>query len=425
MTEIAVVITDGVNELDRFHTLLRPDISIPYYIEKLTGINDQLVADAPRFEDIAEELLSMYEDAIFVAHNVGFDYAFVKAAFEHVGIRFTPQRLCTVRIARKLYPGLGSYSLGNLCKHFGIENSQAQRALSDTLATVKLFQTCLADDTSGSIKKMLGANAAEQWLPPGLPPEVFHMLPESPGVYYLENAAGEFLYIGMSGNVKKRVRQHFGGKMQSERRQQFLREVINISVTLTGSEAIAALLEDAEIRKFKPLYNKAQKTTSKHFTIEAYEDRLGHTRFTVVQTRSISSRRRFSSASAAREWLLKKANALDLPLDLCGIQSPMPLPDPHELEDRVQALLSELCHDEGFAIVSGPGRDRNERSFIAIRSGQLLGYGYLESHERIATVEDLELRLNALPSSEVTPSILNKTIEKEGFKLVLLNHPMS
>ena len=425
ITEIAVVVTDGYRELDRFHTLLQPDVSIPYYIEKLTGINDDMLVGAPAFADVADELLSIYEDAVFVAHNVGFDYAFVKAAFEHVGIRFNPQRLCTVRIARKLYPGLPSYSLGNLCRHFGIENAQAHRALSDTLATVDLFHTSIANDTGGAIEKMLGSHAAEQWLPPGLPPENFHILPESPGVYYLENASGEFLYIGMSSNVKKRIRQHFGGKMQSVRRQQFLKEVVNIRVTLTGTEAIAALLEDAEIRKHKPHYNKAQKATVKHYSVEAYEDRSGYTRFTVVQLRYGSSARLFSSIPSAREWLLRRANELEIPLDLCGIQSNRPLPEPVELSDRVKALLSELRPEEGLKIVSGAGRDRNEQSFIAIRSGQLLGYGYLETHERLATVEDLEMRLNALPSSEVTPSILKKTIEKEGNRMIYLNDLLS
>jgi DNA polymerase-3 subunit epsilon len=421
ITEIAVVVTDGYRELDRFHTLLQPNVSIPYYIEKLTGINDDMLVGAPSFADVADELLSIFEDAVFVAHNVGFDYAFVKAAFEHVGIRFNPQRLCTVRIARKLYPGLPSYSLGNLCRHFGVENAQAHRALSDTLATVDLFHTSLANDTGGAIEKMLGSHAAEQWLPPGLPPEKFHMLPESPGVYYLENASGEFLYIGMSGNVKKRIRQHFGGKMQSARRQQFLKEVVNIRVTLTGTEAIAALLEDAEIRKFKPQYNKAQKATVKHYSVEAYEDRSGYTRFTVIQLRNGSSARLFSSIPSAREWLLRRANELEIPLDLCGIQSNRSLPEPAELKERVKTLLNDLQPEAGLKIVSGAGRDRNEQSFIAIRSGQLLGYGYLETHEHLATVEDLEMRLNALPSSEVTPSILNKTIEKEWNRVIHFN----
>lgn len=420
ITEIAVVITDGVNELDRFHTLLRPDVSIPYYIEKLTGINDEMVADAPRFDDIAEELLSMYEDAVFVAHNVGFDYAFVKAAFEHCGQSFNPQRLCTVRLARKLFPGLPSYSLGNLCRHFGIENTQAHRALSDTLATVELFHNAVQHDTTGVIASMLGKKAVEQWLPPKLDPKVFHLLPEAPGVYYLENSAGEYLYIGMSANIKKRIRQHFGGKMASERRQSFIKEVAHISYTRTGTEAIAALLEDAEIRAHKPPYNKAQKATAKQFTIETYVDRGGHTRFTIVPVRTPSGRV-FHSIGAAREWLLRAIHVHGLPIDLCGIQSGHPLPPPEALQVGIQAVCDELQPEGGLRIVTGQGRDRNERSFIAIQSGRLLGYGYLEAFEHLTSREDLEARLQPVSTSEMTPSILNKIIEKEGNSAILLN----
>lgn len=418
ITEIAVVVTDGFRELDRFHTLLQPDQSVPHYIEQLTGITDAMLADAPRFEDIAEKLFGMYEGAVFVAHNVGFDYAFVKAAFEAVGLRFNVQRLCTVRIARKVYPGLPGYSLSKLCSHFGIQNTQAHRALSDTLATVEVFRKCMVDDRSVFIETMLKRSATEQWLPPALPSETFDRLPEAPGVYYFEDMRGEYLYIGMSGNVKKRVRQHFGGKMQSARRQSFLKEIVNIEVTLTGSEAIAALIEDAEIRKYRPKFNKAQKTTVKSHVVTCYEDRSGYTRFTVVPARGHTNARIFSSQSAARECLLRLAGEHGVPFDLCGIQTGRELPPAGELKAAVQQLLTRFQPDPGVQVIPGKGRTRNERSFVALQGGQLLGYGYLEQHESLSTIAELEDRLCRIPSSELTGSILSHLSEKETSNII-------
>ena len=139
ITEIAIVLSDGQKEIDRFETLLQPDHPIPYHITTLTGIDNDMVADAPRFEEVADEIESFLAQGVFVAHNVGFDYSFIKKQFEAIGRKWNPTRLCTVRLTRKLVPGLHSYSLGNLCRHFGILNNTAHRAMSDTLATVELL----------------------------------------------------------------------------------------------------------------------------------------------------------------------------------------------------------------------------------------------------------------------------------------------
>ncbi|HSI91826.1 MAG TPA: 3'-5' exonuclease, partial [Adhaeribacter sp.] len=120
ITEIAIFIHDGHQITDKFHTLVNPQRPIPYFISNLTGITDEMVRDAPKFHEVAKEIVQFTEGKIFVAHNVRFDYSFVKKEFADLGYTYQRKTLCTVRLSRSLIPGLPSYSLGKLCKSIDI-----------------------------------------------------------------------------------------------------------------------------------------------------------------------------------------------------------------------------------------------------------------------------------------------------------------
>lgn len=146
ITEICIVrMQDGV-ETSRFVSLVNPEQYIPPFITNLTGIDDIMVKDAPLFEDIAQEVLDITEDAIFVAHNVNFDFNVIRSEFKRLRINFTRKKLCTVRLSRKLIPNMFSYSLGNLCSSINIPLNNRHRAEGDTDATVILFSRILALD---------------------------------------------------------------------------------------------------------------------------------------------------------------------------------------------------------------------------------------------------------------------------------------
>jgi DNA polymerase-3 subunit epsilon len=144
ITEIAIVLHDGTQVLDTFSSLVNPERSIPWNITQITGITDEMVAQAPKFYEIAKTIVELTEDAIFVAHNVSFDYSFVKEEFARLGYPYARKQLCTVRLSRQVFPGLPSYSLSNLKKHFNIYAEKSHRALDDTLATVELFERILS-----------------------------------------------------------------------------------------------------------------------------------------------------------------------------------------------------------------------------------------------------------------------------------------
>ena len=121
ITEIAIFLFDGKKIIDEYCTLINPEQPIPFHIQALTGITDEMVKDAPKFEDIAEDIYHLLNSRVFVAHNVHFDYSFVQSSLKNAGYNWNASRLCTVRLSKKVFPNLPSYSLGKLCRSVGIE----------------------------------------------------------------------------------------------------------------------------------------------------------------------------------------------------------------------------------------------------------------------------------------------------------------
>jgi DNA polymerase-3 subunit epsilon len=143
ITELAVYQHNGKKVTKIYSTLINPGIDIPYYITKLTGIDNEMVKNAPKFYEVAKDIIDLTSGRVFVAHNVKFDYAFIKEEFNRLGYHFNRKTLCTVQLAKKLLPGHNSYSLGKLCSDLGIEINGRHRASGDALATVKLFEILL------------------------------------------------------------------------------------------------------------------------------------------------------------------------------------------------------------------------------------------------------------------------------------------
>src|SRR5690606_37439265 len=149
-----------------------------------------MVQQAPLFENVAEKIYSLLHDKVFIAHNVNFDYSFIRHHLAACGYQLQTKKLCTVRLSRKILPGLPSYSLGNLCHSLGIPNNDRHRAGGDTAATVRLFQLLLENDREQFITKSLYRNSKESVLPPNVKKEDFDNLPYTSGVYYFHNEKG-------------------------------------------------------------------------------------------------------------------------------------------------------------------------------------------------------------------------------------------
>ena len=411
MTEIAIVITDGENILDEFQSLVDPGMHIPSFITNLTGITNQMVEDAPQFQYIAPKVADMLKDKVFVAHNVNFDYSFVKKELEEAGYTMPTKKMCTVRYSRKIVPGQNSYSLGNICAHFGIKNLDAHRAMSDTKATVQLLHELFRLDYNEFWKTYL-TNGKEVNLPSGLDLETFTNLPEEPGVYYLKNANGEILYIGKAVKIRTRVGQHFSGKKTSAKSAGFHKEVCAVDYFLTGSELLALLHEDSEIRKHWPPYNKSQKHPPTKYNLSYYKDQNNNWRVGIIKGKfSGQSLLTAYSLLGAREGLFEIVKNNLLSPDLCQVSVPVNNHITEEEHNSNFEILLENHQDYPLNfVIWETGRKPNEEAFILIKEGQFHGFGFIQSGQKTTDYSILKQKLELANPSGITAKYVNNYI---------------
>lgn len=283
--EISIVITDGNEVIDSFESLVNPNQEVPRYIQKLTGIDNGMVRSAVQFEDIAEKVHSMLSDKVFVAHNVNFDYSFVKSHLEYCGYPLQTKKLCTIRLARQIFPGHPSYSLGNLCYSLGISIKNQHRAGGDATSTTALLHMLIVNDSKSIIANSLKRGTGEQSLPPNVKRQDLERLPSQPGVYYFHDHKGAVVYVGKAKDIRKRVNSHFANNGDGRQRQNFLRHVHSIKFQTTATELMAAILESTEIKKLWPRFNNSQKNQEDLFGIFMYEDQNGYMRLAIEKKR--------------------------------------------------------------------------------------------------------------------------------------------
>ncbi|MNK72967.1 hypothetical protein D3C87_924540 [compost metagenome] len=434
ITEIAIIIHDGKNVLDRYETLVNPQQDIPPSIFGLTGINNEMVANAPIFDDISEKVLEMLTDRIFVAHNVNFDYSFVHHQLEQAGFKWSAKKLCTVRAARKIKPGLGSYSLGNLCNSLNISLENRHRAGGDADATALLFSLLMEWDDAGEIEKMIKKTAQDQRLPPNLPPDDFNNLPEKPGVYYFYNQQKKVIYVGKAINVKKRVASHFSGNNINPQRQHFLRDIHGISFEICATELMALLLECTEIKKLWPTYNRALKRFEAKFGIYHYEARNGYKYLAIGKVSKFQvCIHEFSSLHEGINLLRNLAERFEIDHRFCkysksedgeffynkNVQS---LPDAIMHNAQVDNAIDYLLNNRpSFAIID-KGKSKEERSCIWIENGHFYGMGYLPSDVSIHEPSEVKNYVTPYKSNQYIEQLIFSYAEKHPRKVFFKKH---
>ncbi len=282
ITEIGIVILENNEIVKKYSTLINPERSIPEFITRLTGITNAMVEEAPKFYEVAKEVVEMTDSAIFVAHNVRFDYQFLQHEFKQLGYTFSKRKLCTVRLSRQTFPGLDGYSLGKLIKYFDIQVDSRHRALDDAYAAaIVLSKSLEKGKTKKSIQKMISEGIKLTRLPKHIEPKDILTLPEDCGVYYFKDTTGHIVYIGKSTNIQKRAKQHFS--KESRKANRMFREVAEIDYVLTGSELHSLLLESSEIKKHLPPINVAQKQSKYPFQILSYQNSNDYRRFEICK----------------------------------------------------------------------------------------------------------------------------------------------
>jgi DNA polymerase-3 subunit epsilon len=424
ITEVAIYHHDGISITNNFRLLLNPGRSIPYFITGLTGIHDEMVKDAPTFADVADEIFSWLDGRVFVAHNAHFDFSFLKKEFEDVGVVWNSKKLCTVRLSRKIIPGLRSYSLGRLAESLGIHITDRHRAGGDAEATAKIFDVLLKRDTEGTIAKALKKNNGETILPPNLPRSEFDKLPAKAGVYYFHDGKGKVIYVGKAINIKKRIAGHFTGDAREWNRSNIRNEIHQITYELTGTELIALIHEAQEIQRLWPKYNLAQKQKVEEWGVYDYEDRNGYIRFSITpRTRGSIPIISFTSKGDAWNFMWTKLREHELCSKLCGLQKTseacfehqsgachgacVQKEEPTSYNQRVQNAIESISAEEQSLAILGRGRNAEERSLVVIEKGVFVGHGYLEKSEQLSSLADARHYIKPAKENRVAQNIIN------------------
>ena len=440
ITEISIFKYDGEKVVDEFTSLVNPEALIPDYITALTGIDNAMVANAPTFAEIADDILSITENTLFVAHNVNFDYNVIRNEFKAIHINFTRRKLCTVRLSRTLFPGFRSYSLGKLCNSLNIDLVDRHRARGDAEATVTLFEKLLAHENSESaFTNFLKKSSKEATLPPHLSSELFNSIPNAPGIYYFKNKKGKIIYVGKAVNLKKRVLGHFYDKKEKE--LNLCRETADIDFELSGSDLIAKLMEDAAIKHHFPIYNRAAKRVPKPYAIFSFEDRQGiqHLAFNTLKT-TPNPLQIFHSIRDCRLYLEQICEQFELCPKYCHLQESVWTCSHFKLtnckgvckeeesiidyNERVILAIDYIVNSNQNVILKEKGRTINEEAFIMIRNGSYCGYGFVNTSEQIINSDDLDAFLIPQKETSEVMGILRKVLIQQGDYIQIETNPI-
>ena len=440
ITEIGIVIFDGEKVTETYETLLDPECYIPAGIVELTGITQEMVAGQPKFYEVAKRIVELTENRIFVAHNAKFDYGFLREEFGRLGYTFSRRKLCTVRLARKCFPGLKSYSLGNLIKHFGIEVDARHRALADAQATTELLERCLAgEECAEEATRLINHGIKETRLPKQIKLEQILELPEETGVYYFHDANGDVVYVGKSTNIRKRIAQHFND--HTTKGSRIAEKVADISFEITGSELVALLLESEEIKRLQPRINRAQRGNHFSHAIHSYLNERGFRCFDVVRNTAqarkeldiISEypsitrakgrlnfvRKHLELCSAFTNIYPSKSACFHFHLKQCrGGCAGQEDPDVYNLRAEEARLHLRSVFDDDFLLFD-TGRTHDEASVILVSEGKYQGFGFIDKEQS----HDIHTAIDSVKRSVTFPDtarIIQRYVSEKGGKMVNL-----
>ncbi|WP_046757197.1 exonuclease domain-containing protein [Kordia jejudonensis] len=435
ITEIAIYKFDGHEIVDQFISLVNPERDIQPFVVNLTGINSKMLRDAPKFYEIAKRVVEITQDCIIVAHNAMFDYRILQLEFKRLGFPFNRKSLCTVELSKKLIPEMESYKLGKLVRALGIPMSDRHRASGDALATVKLFKVLLDKDVEKNIiqqavKTEIRKKVATRLL------DIVENLPSATGVYYMHNVKGDIIYIGKSKNIKKRVNQHFTGTNNKSKKIQ--KQVATVTFERTGSELIALLKESEEIKRKKPMYNRAQRKTVFQYAMASYKDANGYIGLRIEKAdgrkKHITT---FTNMSQAKHVMFKltaefrlcqKINELDPSKTQCF---------PYTIKEcngaciqeeavesynkRVQEAIEKYSYQNKNMLIIDKGRVHDERSAILIENGIYKGFGFYSLNYQVTNTEVLKSIITPMENNRDVQHIIQSHLRKKNrFKIILL-----
>ncbi len=435
ITEIAIYKFDGHSIVDQFISLVNPEKPIQEFVVKLTGINNKMLRNAPKFYEVAKRIVEITEDAIIVAHNAQFDYRILRTEFKRLGFGFKRETLCTVELSKQLIPNQPSYSLGKLTRSLGIPVSDRHRANGDAMATVKLFKMLLNKDLdkyiiANNVKKAV----AEKRLNPNHK-AIIEALPAVTGVYYIHDAEGKIIYIGKSKNIKHRINQHLTDKSTKSKKIQL--QVASVTYEKTGSELIALLKESEEIKRNKPLHNRALRRNIFTHALFSYQDDNDYTILSIdIANGKKQPITTFTNRQSAKSFMFKVVEEYNLCQKLTGLYPSnsscfnysikecygacITEEAPESYNKRVNKLIDKYSYENKDMIIIDKGRDIDERSVIYIQSGVFKGLGFFDLNYQITNIEVLESIITPMENNRDTQHIIQSYLRRNK-RLKIIN----
>ncbi|MGS2725917.1 exonuclease domain-containing protein [Psychroserpens sp. BH13MA-6] len=426
ITEIAIYKFDGHQVVDKFISLINPEREIQPFVVNLTGINSNMLKNAPKFYEVAKRIVEITEDCIIVAHNAQFDYRILRTEFKRLGFGFKRKTLCTVELSKQLIPDQPSYSLGKLTRALGIPVSDRHRANGDAMATVKLFKMLLSKDLEKQIIKNNVKTETVKRLNE-THKTIIDKLPSITGVYYIHDENGDIIYIGKSKNIKHRINQHFTNNSTKSKKLQLLAK--SVTYEATGSELVALLKESEEIKRNKPLYNRALRRTIFTHALYSFIDDNGYINLKIDKTNSeLRPITTFSNIQSAKSFMFRVVETYELCQKLTGLYPTKSncfnytiknchgaciLEEPPEsYNKRVEALIAKNSYDNKNMIIVDQGRDIDERSVIYIENGVFKGLGFVDLNHQITNIDVLQSVITPMQNNRDTQHIIQSYLRR-------------
>ena len=426
ITEIAIYRFDGRKIVDQFFSLVNPERDIQSFVVNLTGINNEMLQNAPKFHEVAKRIIEITKGCTIVAHNAQFDNRILTTEFDRLGYSFDKNFLCTVELSKKLIPNLASYSLGKLMRSLGIPISDRHRAQGDAKATLMLFKILLEKDTSKKIIQETVKKDPKRQLEPKLI-DIIESTPSIIGVYYIHKKNGSIIYIGKSKNIKKRLLQHFTNDNRKSKKIQL--EVDSVTYEETGNDLIAQLKESEEIKQNKPIFNHALKRTLYEYQLSSFKDTNGYINLKIEKAdernKAVIT---FSNYQQAKLFLFKiteefrlcqKLNGIHKTTSSCFLYSIKQCngaciedESPKVYNKRLLDFIEKNSYKNQSILIIDRGRDIDERSVIFIEDGIYKGYGFYNLNYQINNPEVLKSIITPMPDNRDAQHILQVYLRK-------------
>ncbi|MFT5102811.1 MAG: DNA polymerase-3 subunit epsilon [Candidatus Latescibacterota bacterium] len=426
ITEIAIYKFDGHQVVDQFCSLVNPERSIQPFVVNLTGINSAMLTNAPKFYEVAKRIVEIMDGCILVAHNAQFDNRILTTEFDRLGFTFDKETLCTVELSKKIIPGLPSYSLGKLVRSLGIPLSDRHRAQGDAKATVELFKMLLNRDVEKEIISASVKKDPKRQLEPKLL-DLIAAAPSETGVYYMHKADGTIIYIGKSKDIKKRLTQHFTNDKRKAKKMQL--EVAAVTYELTGNDLVAQLKESEEIKKNKPIFNRALRKSLFSYQLTSYTDSHGYINLAIEKAdgrkKAITT---FTNYQQAKNVLFKITEEHQLCQRLTGLQKTNSSCFSYSVREcqgaciqeeiaesyneRVETFLKKNNYQNDNMLLIDKGRSVDEHSVILIENGVYKGFGFYNLNFQINNIEILKSIISPMQNNRDAQHIIRAYLRK-------------